>query len=202
MKKLIAAASWAAALCLGSAAQAAVVTLNDPGEIAIDAGTNVATYTESGFALSGPAASFLTIDNSLLGGIDGTTPFSLRRVGGGAFSLASFDYAFFDLGFGAGPGTLSVTGLFNGVQVAAQTFALGSLASASFGAAFANLTGVDFSGTTGFTLDNLNVQAAAVPEPSTVVLTALGLIGVAFGARRRRSRWLATPCLWWGATSG
>lgn len=187
MNKLLAAVTCAAALCAGGASHAAVLTFDDPPVIGID-NNNLAIYTESGFTLTGQAASFLPLDASLIGGIDGATLLSLMAVGGGAFSLASMDYAFYDLGFGAEPGMLSVTGLLNGVQVASQTFALGARAGVSFGAAFGNLTTATFSGTSAFALDNLNAspQTAPVPEPATVALIAVGLMGVMLGVNRRQ----------------
>ena len=188
MKKLFAAVACAAALFAGGAGHAAVLTFNDPGVIDIDNNTGIAIYTESGFTLSGPAPSFLPLDMTLVGGIDGSTFLKLMAVGGGAFTLMSMDYAFYDLGFGAEPGTLSVIGLLNGVQVASQTLTLGSLKSVSFGAGFGNLTAVTFSGTTAFALDNLNAVpvAAPIPEPATVALTAIGLLGVMLQVKRRR----------------
>ena len=190
MKKMLAALACAAALCAGGASHAAVLTFDDPGLIDIDNNTGIATYTESGFALAGPAASFLLLDAALVGDTDGANGIlSLKAVGGAAFALLSMDYAFYDLGFGADPGTLSVIGLLNGVQVASQTLTLGSLKSFSFGAGFAGLTEVDFIGTTAFALDNVNavaVNAPPVPEPATVALMATGLLGLMLQARRRR----------------
>ena len=107
MKILWTAMACAAALCAVGTAQAGVLTFNDPGVIDIDNNTNVATYTESGFTVSGQAATFLPLDSALVGGFDGT-PFSLKNLFGGAFSLLSLDYAFYDLGFA--PGLLTVTG--------------------------------------------------------------------------------------------
>ena len=96
-----------AAFCLAGSAQAAVLTFDDPGVVEIDNG--VATYTEAGFAISGLAASFLPIDQRLVGGFD-ATPFSLMLAGGGSFSLRSLDHDFFDLGFGGAGSELTITG--------------------------------------------------------------------------------------------
>lgn len=178
MKILWTAMACAAALCAVGTAQAGVLTFNDPGVIDIDNNTNVATYTESGFTVSGQAATFLPLDSALVGGFDGT-PFSLKNLFGGAFSLLSLDYAFYDLGFA--PGLLTVTGLGDGAPVE-QVFDLSTSGSFSFGAEWAGLTEVTFAATSGFSLDNIH----AVPEPGTLALTALALTGLVLGARRHR----------------
>lgn len=193
MKKLFATLAAAAALTVGGASHADVLNFNDPSA-AIEIGAGSATYTESGFMLSGPSVPFALIDEMLIGGfvIDpdapagSTTSFSLTAVSGGVFSLLSFDYAFFAFGDpdAVASGSLSVTGLLNGAQVASQVFTLGTSASPAFGSDFANLTSVTFNGTSLFSLDNIAVTP--VPEPATVVLTGLGLLGVALATRRRQ----------------
>lgn len=179
MKKLLTAMACAAALCVGGMAQANVLTFNDPCVIDIDNNTAVATYTESGFTISGQAATFLPLDSALVGGFD-STPFSLKNLFGGAFSLLSLDFAFY--GLGIEPGLLTVTGLGNGAPVE-QVFDLSSPGSFSFGAEWAGLTEVTFSASSGFSLDNIN----AVPEPGSLALTALALTGLIVGARQRRA---------------
>lgn len=181
MKKLLTAVACAAALCASGWAHAGVLTFNNPGLVDIDISDD-ATYTEGSFTISGQAASFLTLDGALVGSIV-DTPFSLKTVDGGPFSLLAFDYAFYDLGFGDPPGTLSVVGLFDGQPVASAVFSLGALTNASFGSQWASLTKVTFTGTTGFSLDNIS----AVPEPGTLALAALGLMSVVVGGRKRQS---------------
>ena len=119
----------AAALCLAGAAHATVVNFDNPGLIDIDNDTFVATYTESGYQIQGQAADFLLLDNGagngfLVGGFFGAVPFSLMAAAGGAFSLLGFDLASYDLG--DTPGTLTVSGVLDGAQVATGTFSLGA----------------------------------------------------------------------------
>jgi hypothetical protein len=183
IKQLFTAAALAAALCVGGAAQAAVLTFDDPGVVEIE--NNVATYTEAGFTVSGLAASFLPIDLRLVGGFD-ATPFSLMLVGGGEFSLRSLDYDFFDLGFGDASSELTITGLLDGITVASRTVNLSGPDSLMFDADWAKLSEVSFSGNAGFSLDNIDALASAVPEPGTLALGCLALLGL--GLRRREAK--------------
>jgi len=185
----LACAALCAALSATTAAQASVITFNDPAAIAIDP-DGTATYSEAGFNISGQAASFLTLDDQLVGGLD-SSAFSLQAAGGLRFGLQSLEVAFYDLGFGAAPGVLSIVGLLNGASVASMSFPLGASTTATFGATWANLTELRFAGSTGFALDNINVTA--VPEPGTLLLTALALAALAWqmGGRGQRLALLA-----------
>ncbi|HEY9108686.1 MAG TPA: PEP-CTERM sorting domain-containing protein [Roseateles sp.] len=69
----------------------------------------------------------------------------------------------------------------SGQAVALQTLALGAMATAQFDGAWRGLSEVRFSATSGFQLDNV----AAVPEPGSVALLALGLGGLMLTRRRR-----------------
>ena len=175
----------AAALCLAGGAHATVVNFDNPGVIEIVNNTFVATYTESGYKIQGQAADFLLLDNGagngfLVGGFFGAVPFSLMAASGGAFSLQSFDLGYYDLG--DTPGTLTVSGVLNGAQVATGTFNLGAPNTTTFGANWARLTQVTFLASSGFSLDNINVTA--VPEPGTLALVGLAAVGLVASRRR------------------
>jgi len=183
----------AAALCLAGGAQATVVNFDNPEAITFDG--DVATYIESGYKIQGPANSFQPLDDLanpgngfLLGGVLGEVPFTLMAVSGGIFSLLSLDFAFFDLGFAAPAGSLTINGLLDGDQVATSTLSLGAPTTTNFGTNWARLTQVSFVATSAFSLDNITV--AAVPEPGTLALVGLAAAGLAFTRRRTGN---ATP---------
>lgn len=177
MNRFLGAVALAAALCSSGAAQAGLVTFDNPGVIDIDNNTGIATYTEAGFVISGPATSFLPLDGAMVGGFD-TTPFSLSLLTGGVFGLQSIDIAAYDLGFG--PGMLALVGLLGGAQVASLNIDLASAGSVLFDSSWAQLTSVSFSATSGFALDNI----ASVPEPGSFALAGAALLMAA--TRRRR----------------
>lgn len=129
-------------------------------------------------------------------------PVTMAKTSGGTFTLSSLDYAEFVVGGHAanatrlqvvgnvfGGGTLLATLLLDGVNdgpgggVDFQFADLGATWYTTL------LTSVDFSGfdnaglRRGFQLDNLAVDAAAVPLPGTLPLVVLGLLGLV--ARRR-----------------
>lgn len=185
MKKLHLLALAAAATCIAASAQASVVVLNfdQPGIVEINPDDSQ-TLVEGGYALNGPLFSFLPIDNAGNGAIVGDgTLFSLQQVGGGIFSLLSLDYAL-DPIFGETAGNLNVVGLFNGLTVATLPLSLGPLvAGAMFDDSWRSLTSVTFSGTPGFSIDNV----AVVPEPGSLALIALGLGALVASGRRARA---------------
>lgn len=186
MKTILATAALAAAMAFATPAGAAVLGFGSATPIDIDPVTGVATYLEGGYAVSGPAASFLPLDDGaggsvLVGGFDATA-FELMVQGGGSFSLLGLDLGFPDLGFGTPPGVLTVTGLLGGATVATRMLDLSAPGPISFGAAWRGLDGVSFSASSGFSLDNV----AVVPEPATYAMAALGLLLI--GAVRWRRR--------------
>ena len=115
---------------------------------------------------------------------------TMAPAGGGVFSLLSFDVAgTFTSGSTRNITSIEVIGnLFGGGQVT-QTFVTNPAAfqTLSLLATFTNLTSAQFIGLTPaggsspeFQLDNIGVNAAAVPEPSSIILlgTSVLLLGL------------------------
>lgn len=175
-----------AALALSAAASshAAVIGFDTGAEIAIDNDTNLATYSEAGFSLTGMAASFLTIDgigSGASGGLflaQGNT-LSLTAQDGGLFRFTGLDAGLFGADLAA---LLDVTGIFADSTSVGATRTLAELTSEGF-VGFDGLSELRISATADLVLDNLLAEASPVPEPGTVAMLLLGL-GALTGARR------------------
>jgi hypothetical protein len=124
----------------------------------------------------------------------GTT--TLSQIGGGAFSLLSIKLA--QLSAGMRPGhSVTFAAALSGGGVTSQTFAIpannGSpvLSQFAFNPSFANVVSVSW--TQGFPGGDLHqfddvTVSATVPEPTSLVLTATGLVAVCLYRRRKRRR--------------
>jgi hypothetical protein len=187
-------------------AQAQFVMTFDGNSCSGTASTDgTSAYTESGFELlfggssgyaywcSGSAgyAGSNSIFNNTPGGLT-----TLSRVGGGTFALSSIDLA--TILAGEGGGSVLFTGdLLGGGTITATEGWSGSTGSPAlqtdlFGSGWTNLVDVTFSQADNepfYQFDNVvlnNVALSVTPEPATVTLLAIGLVGVA-GVRKRRS---------------
>ena len=188
MKKILFNLACAVALCLGNGAQAALLTFDTPALVDIDPVTNVATYAESGFVISGAAASFLPLDGVGSGGSPGlfglqNETIKLMAQGGGRFSLLGLDFGLSPFAILDPPGlvpTLTILGLGN--TLLSETLVLDSLLSSFTFQGWSNLREVSFSANADFILDN--IVAFAVPEPGSLALMSVALAGL-WTARRR-----------------
>ena len=190
----------AAALTLGAAnasAQTTTLTFDDLAglygdgaslgpNMTYDASGRVLTYTTGGYVLTlNSNASYYggahIGDGTGVGqtynwhdGLDNGTPTTVRlsRVGGGSFSLGSFDYT-------SDEGLLVTSGLLN------LALAVGSGSTTGF----SNVSFIDFYGIGNNGLDNLVLTAGAVggavPEPATWGLMLVGFGAMGYAMRRR-----------------
>jgi len=146
---------------------------------------------------------FSAFNDSTWFGIDnnvGTNVLSMNTQDGSVFSLNSFDIAeFFGIPnevvvnvvgnyFGGGSIALQVTL----DQIADGSGVINDFQSVSFDNSWVNLSSVTFSATAGtddrwFALDNIVVNAASVPEPSTLAIFALGMMGLVSRRFKKKS---------------
>jgi hypothetical protein len=155
-------------------------------------------YVESGFQFTGYFSSFASwgsLDVNYAGSpalfnnrVDNTT--YLTRVDGGSFSLDSIDLSeVYNLG--SYETTEAVfTGQFTGGGTASYTAVLDlvfGFQAFDFGDLFSDVTSVSWVQTSHYhQFDNVSVDSAPVPEPSTLLLLGSGLSGLAWYGRKRK----------------
>lgn len=143
-------------------------------------------YIDSAHSAIGPSwpgngTDFLIHDN---GG-----PLILTKIGGGAFSIQSFDASEFSVGFPLGE-TINVSGMLSGGGLISTAFTLDNtfaFETLSFDASWTNLASVRFQNANGrIAYDNIVVDApTTVSAPGPLAILALGILGLGLARRNR-----------------
>jgi len=122
------------------------------------------------------------------GGCSGPLTITLAHSMGDLFDLLSFDFANLTLRGGSGA-RLQITGYLNGGGSVITDVRLEDFWQTADTTGFVNLTSVDFMAldfpTTDLAFDNLIVEASAVPEPASLILFSLGLLGIGLSRKRK-----------------
>jgi hypothetical protein len=144
------------------------------------------------YAVDGDGASNGTIhlDSWINGGVNSI--WTLTKQGGGSFSLQSFDFGNGYMTWGDGDASsVTVQGITSGGAIVSQSFSIAQkeFQTLTLSPAFIDLVSVSFDA---YGVDNrsaydnivVDAPAAQVPEPESLALLGLGLLGVA-AARRK-----------------
>lgn len=189
----------AAILAIGvtTSAHASILTFDDIGV----SGSVYPNYTNNGFVEQGYQFSnnMDVIDVSPSGGWwsngvgsghsgkfatlnDYGGPMVMTLVGGGSFSVQDL----WINGWQGAPGTATITGLLNGVVTNTVSIEFGQPWTDAV-LNFAQVDSLNLSATTVFLVDDISVNGGSktVPEPATLALLGLGLVGLGFSRRRK-----------------
>ena len=161
----------------------ATENLNENG--ATPLGTNISVDSQ------GPSNGTVHLDSWTNNGADSI--WTLTKVGGGAFSLNSFDFASAAYNVYSAASLVTITGTTAANATVSQIFApvAGGFQTFTVLPTFANVTSVRFDAFGNLNrsaYDNIVVDAAgAVPEPASWAMMILGLGAVGFAMRRRQN---------------
>lgn len=165
------------------------------------------TYTEDGFTLTTSGSSgYGSANNASVryagstslfdNGVNGMS--TLTRIGGGAFNVTSIDLVSLNGLGGNTSGTATFTGFFSGGGSITQSFTYGTVDLANhtgfqtfFFNGFTNITSLQFQQTSPFfQFDNivLNGNITAMPEPATMLLLIISMVGIGMTAIRGKRK--------------
>jgi PEP-CTERM motif len=158
------------------------------------------SYTEAGFTFSQPGVQSFPLQffGTSEARFPGSTAIFNDTVSGvtrlTSVSSAPFDLKSISLALLNAPGSANVTfvGTHPDSTTVTQTFTVttfGSETTFNFGAGFTNLAKVEWSQDSPFhQFDNVNVNLTAVPEPASLAILGMTLVGGAYYGWRRRAR--------------
>ena len=113
---------------------------------------------------------------------DSGGPQTITLTGGGDFSIQSMEYA----SYRSDSGNVTITGTYSAGGTIVDTILFTPFfATYNFSSAWIGLSSINFQGFGGASYDNIVLNEASVPEPTTLALLGLGIFGLGFSRRKR-----------------